>query len=65
MKNLFYNAKKGERFTPEVATLNGVEGAIWTNDDLSYGRWVEIGKKFFPAGTTSQEIIDKFEEKLK
>jgi hypothetical protein len=52
MKNLFYNPKKDERFTSEPVTLDGVEGAIWSRDDLIYGRWVPLGKKFFPDGTS-------------
>ena len=58
MKAEFYNPAKGERFTPEAVTLNGVEGAIWTKYDLQHGRWQHEGKKFFPEGATRNEIIE-------
>ena len=41
-------------FTFTYATVNGVDGRIWTRRDFVGGAWVFQGRQFLPNGITPE-----------
>ena len=41
-------------FTFTYATVNGIDGRIWTRRDLINGAWVFQGRQFLPNGATPE-----------
>jgi hypothetical protein len=44
------------------ASVNGVDGRIWTQRALVNGAWVHQGRRFLPNGATIDEVVMAFDE---
>lgn len=55
------NVEGSRKFSPQVATVNGVKGRIWTKRILLDNNWVNQGQQFVRNGAYEVEIDASFD----
>ena len=56
-----HNVEGCQKFTPQVATVNGVKGRIWTKRILENGAWIHQGKQHVRSAAHEVEVTAAFD----